>query len=112
MFPINSKTCTKVSKCFLIGSVFLLAWLMIILFSNILEGDIVVVYYLSCLLSGISFIFATGTHLDSLKGWGMFVHFSSCLLYTSDAADEEDSVDLGCLRIIKKKIYKSDAANE
>src|SRR5664280_1762748 len=27
----------------------------------------------------------------------------SCLLYTSDAADEEDSVDLGGLRIIKKK---------
>ena len=31
----------------------------------------------------------------------------SCLLYTSDAADEEDSVDLGGRRIIKKKIEKS-----
>eukprot|EP00658_Telonema_sp_P-2_P002525 TRINITY_DN10948_c0_g1_i1.p2 TRINITY_DN10948_c0_g1~~TRINITY_DN10948_c0_g1_i1.p2 ORF type:complete len:139 (-),score=49.27 TRINITY_DN10948_c0_g1_i1:39-455(-) len=29
----------------------------------------------------------------------------SCLLYTSDAADEEDSVDLGGRRIIKKKKY-------
>ena len=30
-----------------------------------------------------------------------------CLLYTSDAADEEDSVDLGGRRTIKKKkIYK------
>src|SRR5664280_3389449 len=29
--------------------------------------------------------------------------FSGCLLYTSDAADEEDSVDLGGRRIIKKK---------
>ena len=28
-----------------------------------------------------------------------------CLLYTSDAADEEDSVDLGGRRIIKKKKY-------
>eukprot|EP00658_Telonema_sp_P-2_P003274 TRINITY_DN11207_c0_g1_i3.p1 TRINITY_DN11207_c0_g1~~TRINITY_DN11207_c0_g1_i3.p1 ORF type:complete len:116 (-),score=13.33 TRINITY_DN11207_c0_g1_i3:40-387(-) len=28
---------------------------------------------------------------------------SPCLLYTSDAADEEDSVDLGGRRIIKKK---------
>ena len=28
---------------------------------------------------------------------------SLCLLYTSDAADEEDSVDLGGRRIIKKK---------
>src|SRR5674536_312409 len=31
-------------------------------------------------------------------------HFTlTCLLYTSDAADEEDSVDLGGRRIIKKK---------
>ena len=29
--------------------------------------------------------------------------FNNCLLYTSDAADEEDSVDLGGRRIIKKK---------
>eukprot|EP00656_Telonema_subtile_P026540 TRINITY_DN28510_c0_g1_i1.p1 TRINITY_DN28510_c0_g1~~TRINITY_DN28510_c0_g1_i1.p1 ORF type:complete len:109 (-),score=16.89 TRINITY_DN28510_c0_g1_i1:35-361(-) len=27
----------------------------------------------------------------------------SCLLYTSDAADEEDSVDLGGRRVLKKK---------
>eukprot|EP00658_Telonema_sp_P-2_P033940 TRINITY_DN2481_c0_g1_i6.p1 TRINITY_DN2481_c0_g1~~TRINITY_DN2481_c0_g1_i6.p1 ORF type:complete len:146 (+),score=16.80 TRINITY_DN2481_c0_g1_i6:185-622(+) len=31
---------------------------------------------------------------------------SPCLLYTSDAADEEDSVDLGGRRIIKKKKKK------
>eukprot|EP00658_Telonema_sp_P-2_P014613 TRINITY_DN15556_c0_g1_i7.p1 TRINITY_DN15556_c0_g1~~TRINITY_DN15556_c0_g1_i7.p1 ORF type:complete len:158 (-),score=18.98 TRINITY_DN15556_c0_g1_i7:54-527(-) len=30
-------------------------------------------------------------------------HPMDCLLYTSDAADEEDSVDLGGRRIIKKK---------
>src|SRR5664279_5731453 len=29
-------------------------------------------------------------------------HGGPCLLYTSDAADEEDSVDLGGRRIIKK----------
>src|SRR5665648_1269701 len=29
--------------------------------------------------------------------------YDICLLYTSDAADEEDSVDLGGRRIIKKK---------
>ena len=28
-----------------------------------------------------------------------------CLVYTSDAADEEESVDLGGLRIIKKKSW-------
>src|SRR5664280_692978 len=36
---------------------------------------------------------------DSLK-------YKTCLLYTSDAADEEDSVDLGGRRIIKKKKKK------
>ncbi|CZS11785.1 hypothetical protein CDFC105_93895 [Clostridioides difficile] len=30
-------------------------------------------------------------------------NFNICLLYTSDAADEEDSVDLGGRRIIEKK---------
>ena len=30
-----------------------------------------------------------------------------CLLYTSDAADEEDSVDLGDRRIIQKKKKKN-----
>ena len=29
----------------------------------------------------------------------------TCLLYTSDAADEEDSVDLGGRRIIKKSVF-------
>ena len=32
--------------------------------------------------------------------------FSYCLLYTSDAADERSSVDLGGRRIIKKKNYR------
>ena len=33
-----------------------------------------------------------------------FGALGGCLLYTSDAADEEDSVDLGGRRLIKKKI--------
>src|SRR5664280_3577085 len=37
---------------------------------------------------------------------GSRVRLTSCLLYTSDAADEEDSVDLGGRRIIKKKKNK------
>ena len=32
-----------------------------------------------------------------------FEEFNTCLLYTSDAADERTSVDLGGRRIIKKK---------
>ena len=31
--------------------------------------------------------------------------YEACLLYTSDAADERSSVDLGGRRIIKKKRY-------
>eukprot|EP00658_Telonema_sp_P-2_P022182 TRINITY_DN1885_c0_g1_i5.p1 TRINITY_DN1885_c0_g1~~TRINITY_DN1885_c0_g1_i5.p1 ORF type:complete len:152 (-),score=61.05 TRINITY_DN1885_c0_g1_i5:113-568(-) len=34
------------------------------------------------------------------------IELRPCLLYTSDAADEEDSVDLGGRRIIKKKKKK------
>eukprot|EP00658_Telonema_sp_P-2_P000745 TRINITY_DN10268_c0_g1_i3.p1 TRINITY_DN10268_c0_g1~~TRINITY_DN10268_c0_g1_i3.p1 ORF type:complete len:260 (+),score=67.17 TRINITY_DN10268_c0_g1_i3:218-997(+) len=34
---------------------------------------------------------------------GSLIRKEACLLYTSDAADEEDSVDLGGRRIIKKK---------
>ena len=36
----------------------------------------------------------------------VFTTANICLLYTSDAADEEDSVDLGGRRIIKKKKKK------
>src|SRR5665648_1260319 len=35
--------------------------------------------------------------------WTVKAGIPGCLLYTSDAADEEDSVDLGGRRIIKKK---------
>ena len=36
-------------------------------------------------------------------GRGGYEYFPDCLLYTSDAADERSSVDLGGRRIIKKK---------
>ena len=36
----------------------------------------------------------------------IYNNMNTCLLYTSDAADEEDSVDLGGRRIIKKKKKK------
>ena len=36
------------------------------------------------------------------------IFVSTCLLYTSDAADEEDSVDLGGRRIIEKKRKEKD----
>ena len=39
------------------------------------------------------------------------VEGKSCLLYTSDAADEEDSVDLGGRRIIKKNFANSHPTN-
>src|SRR5664279_135805 len=44
--------------------------------------------------------------LENLEMPGVDEFDSCCLLYTSDAADEEDSVDLGGRRIIKKKKKK------
>ena len=41
------------------------------------------------------------THV--LYGLHTLSWFSACLLYTSDAADERSSVDLGGRRIIKQK---------
>ena len=43
---------------------------------------------------------------DKVSGIFVPVVICICLLYTSDAADEEDSVDLGGSRIIKKKKHK------
>ena len=41
--------------------------------------------------------------LQELEGLRLIELSSPCLLYTSDAADERSSVDLGGRRIIKKK---------
>src|SRR5674536_400237 len=43
---------------------------------------------------------------NELRYIGVVPPLKTCLLYTSDAADEEDSVDLGGRRIIKKKKKK------
>src|SRR5674536_401034 len=48
----------------------------------------------------------TGCVRDDPERMAKAVHDKICLLYTSDAADEEDSVDLGGRRIIKKKKKK------
>ena len=45
---------------------------------------------------------ATGTFVFEAVGVGT----TTCLLYTSDAADERSSVDLGGRRIIKKKKHR------
>ena len=43
-----------------------------------------------------------GTNIAAMRAQGASMS-ASCLLYTSDAADERSSVDLGGRRIIKKK---------
>eukprot|EP00658_Telonema_sp_P-2_P047129 TRINITY_DN35681_c0_g1_i1.p1 TRINITY_DN35681_c0_g1~~TRINITY_DN35681_c0_g1_i1.p1 ORF type:complete len:136 (-),score=34.83 TRINITY_DN35681_c0_g1_i1:24-431(-) len=50
----------------------------------------------TCMLSNHTFISATHNVVNISNG-------ADCLLYTSDAADEEDSVDIGGRRLIKKK---------
>ena len=48
------------------------------------------------------------------RAFAQIIDFDDCLLYTSDAADERSSVDLGGRRIIKKKKHreKKKRANE
>src|SRR5665648_1296067 len=48
---------------------------------------------------GLTFVILIGSIDLSI---GAMISLDTCLLYTSDAADEEDSVDLGVRRIIKK----------
>jgi DNA-binding PucR family transcriptional regulator len=43
--------------------------------------------------------------LSELSLQDYLIEVSTCLLYTSDAADELDGVDLGGRRIIKKNIF-------
>ena len=47
--------------------------------------------------------FRSGDRFGKLYGDIFTTDLSGCLLYTSDAADERSSVDLGGRRIIKKK---------
>eukprot|EP00658_Telonema_sp_P-2_P078968 TRINITY_DN7527_c0_g1_i2.p1 TRINITY_DN7527_c0_g1~~TRINITY_DN7527_c0_g1_i2.p1 ORF type:complete len:117 (-),score=13.63 TRINITY_DN7527_c0_g1_i2:10-360(-) len=62
-------------------------------------------------LSNFSFASLYSGILDRIKSESMYAYpvlcVDTCLLYTSDAADEEDSVDLGGRRIIKKKKKKT-----
>ena len=44
-----------------------------------------------------------GTQASRFNDDGVTALYQGCLLYTSDAADERSSVDLGGRRIIKKK---------
>ena len=86
MLSLNNKTCTKVSRNFLIGSFFLMMLMIVGLFgkvygfiplSDLPEGSLMISYYLSCLLSGLSLIFSTGAHSKILKRTAAIVHFSS-----------------------------------
>ena len=47
-------------------------------------------------------------NFSELESFLEFTDTYSCLLYTSDAADERSSVDLGGRRIIKKKTNRED----
>ena len=78
--------------------------------------------------SAYTYSYATlGEFLAWLTGWNLILeygvacvavaigwsgYFNNCLLYTSDAADERSSVDLGGRRIIKKKTREIISAGE
>src|SRR5678815_6054259 len=49
------------------------------------------------------FLFVPVNGVTDLRAWVSYALSQRCLLYTSDAADERSSVDLGGRRIIKKK---------
>ena len=52
----------------------------------------------------VELLLGLGQHLAELGEFGLHrAQHLPCLLYTSDAADERSSVDLGGRRIIKKK---------
>ena len=86
MLSLDSKTCIKVSRNFLIGSFFLMMLMIVgllgkvygfIPLSDLPEGSLMIFYYLSCLLSGLSLFFSTGAHSKILKRTAAIVHFSS-----------------------------------
>ena len=52
---------------------------------------------------GAGFLATSAFFVTSFPGFLTSTLANSCLLYTSDAADERSSVDLGGRRIIKKK---------
>ena len=57
-----------------------------------------------CISGSLPAVPANATATDYANNWGIAIGVNStCLLYTSDAADERSSVDLGGRRIIKKK---------
>ena len=65
-----------------------------------------------CIKAGFSSIMFDGSHypieenIEKTKELVKIAHAMGCLLYTSDAADEEDSGDIGGRRIIKKNKKK------
>ncbi|HGF7569157.1 hypothetical protein AB1I58_03920 [Enterococcus hirae] len=91
MLSLDSKTCIKVSRNFLIGSFFLMMLMIVgllgkvygfIPLSDLPEGSLMIFYYLSCLLSGLSLIFSTGAHSKILKRTAAIVHFSSVYCFS------------------------------
>ena len=91
MLSLDSKTCIKVSRNFLISSFFLMMLMIVGLFgkvygfiplSDLPEGSLMIFYYLSCLLSGLSLIFSTGAHSKILKRTAAIVHFSSVYCFS------------------------------
>ena len=91
------------------SDVFIIIWILVFMFSMDIPLSLVTLSVLPVLIYG-TFLFRKKVretyrdvrfHLARLNSY-MQEHVTGCLLYTSDAADERSSVDLGGRRIIKK----------
>src|SRR5665648_1258736 len=81
--------------------------------SRILQSELLIILSLTiseAIISSTSCVTTTASPKNFRTVLNRYLMYSAipslaiaCLLYTSDAADEEDSVDLGGRRIIKKK---------
>ena len=85
----------------MIGTITILYAVLLALFSHVISPDITP--YANDQMNELAFQ-SPGFSIKVLKQPLELTPPKTCLLYTSDAADERSSVDLGGRRIIKKKM--------
>ncbi|CZS11595.1 hypothetical protein CDFC105_93857 [Clostridioides difficile] len=95
IFFFKQKTAYEISAC-LVGSEMCIR-------DRIILSVIILAFYAFFEFTSVIICFNKSIKYEKI---GLFELFKICLLYTSDAADEEDSVDLGGRRVTEKKKHK------